>query len=49
MSKWQTQKVGFMAGWRDRKKQGDKNGDKFSYKLKIQIIDIVNLYNGKIS
>ena len=48
---------GFMAGWRDRKKQEDKKGNNFytredywnSDKLKLQIIDIVNLYNGKIS
>ena len=43
---------GFMTGWRDRKKQEDKKGNNFytredywnSDKLKLQIIDIVNLY-----
>ena len=47
---------GFMAGWRDRKKQEDKKGNNFhtredywnSDKLKLQFIDIVNLYNSKI-
>ena len=47
---------GFMAGWRDRKKQEDKKGNNFytredywnSDKLKLQNIDIVNLYNGKL-
>ena len=47
---------GFMAGWRDRNKQEDKKGNNFytredywnSDKLKLQIIDIVNLYNGKL-